>query len=248
MSPDIRLLISIQALDETIAQFSAEIDSLPRHIAEISKKLQSHQAQLQADKDALAANQKQYRDLDGEIGDHRQKISRLKGQMSQAKTNEQYKAFQHEIDFHENAIRTAEDQQIVLMERAESLSSNVATAEESLKREQASVKAERTEAEKRVAELVAARDKDLAERGTLVPQLSKDVLRNYENMKSRGRRQTVAEIDGGTCGACHLTIRLQVVQELAITDKLHRCDTCGAYLYVVPVTAVDEHGPSTTTV
>lgn len=244
MSPDISLLIKIQALDDTIAEFSAEIDSLPKHIAEIEKKLHTRESKLKADKEALAANQKKNRDLDGEIADHNAKISKLKGQMLQAKTNEQYKAFQHEIDFNEGSIRSAEDQQLALMEVAENLSANVSSAEAALKVEQASVEAERTKAEKRVAELRALRDKDLAERQALVVQLSKDVLRNYENMKSRGRRRVVAEIDAGNCGACHLTVRLQVVQELAITDELHRCDTCGAYLYVFPVTAVDEHGPS----
>jgi predicted nucleic acid-binding Zn-ribbon protein len=248
MSPDIRLLLAIQALDDAIAERSAEIDSLPKHIAEIEKKLQSHQARLKADKDALAANQKKYRDLEGEIADARNKISKLKGQMLQAKTNEQYKAFQHEIDFHENAIRTAEDQQLLLMEQAEILAANVASAEAGLKVEQASVNAERAEAEKRVAAARQARDQHQAERKQLVSQLSKDVLRNYENMKSRGRKQVIAEVTGGTCGACHLTVRLQVVQELALTDQLHRCDTCGAYLYVMEVTAVDEHGPSRTAV
>ncbi len=244
MSPDISLLIKIQALDDTIAELSAEIDSLPKHIVEIEKKLHAREAKLKADKEALATNQKKNRDLDGEIADHNSKISKLKNQMLQAKTNEQYKAFQHEIDFNEAAIRSAEDQQLALMELAENLAANVASTEAALKVEQASVRAERAEAEKRVAELRKSREKDLAERQTLVDQLSKDVLRNYQNMKSRGRRKVVAEIDAGNCGACHLTVRLQVVQELAITDNLHRCDTCGAYLYVFPVTAVDELGPS----
>lgn len=248
MSPDIRLLLAIQSLDDTIAELSAEIDSLPKHIADIEKKLHAHQLRLKADKDALAANQKKNRDLEGEIGDARGKISKLKGQMLQAKTNEQYKAFQHEIDFHENAIRASEDQQLALMEQAEALAANVATAEAALKVEQASVAAEKAEAEKRVAAARAAREKDQAERKGLVSQLSKDVLRNYENMKQRGRKQVVAGVTGGTCGACHLTVRLQVVQELALTDQLHRCDTCGAYLYVMEVTAVDEHGPSRTAI
>ncbi len=244
MSPDIRLLIPIQALDDAIAELNSEIDSLPKHIAEIEKKLHARESKLKADKEALASNQKTNRDLDGEIADHNAKISKLKGQMLQAKTNEQFKAFQHEIDFNEAAIRAAEDKQLSLMERAESLSANVAAAEAALKGEKASVAAERAEVEKRVAELRQSREKDLAEHGALVAQLSKDVLRHYESMKAKGRRKVVAEISAGTCGACHLTVRLQVVQELALTDELHRCDTCGAYLYVAPVTEIDEHGPS----
>lgn len=244
MHDDIRHLVQVQALDEEIAKFDAEIDTLPKHIADIRSKLRAHQARLQADKDALAANQKQNRDLEGEISTHKQKISRLKDQVMQAKTNEQYRAFQQEITFHETSIRTAEDKEIELMEAAEQLTGNVSTAETALKEREKVVNAEAAEAEKRIAAVRAQREKLEAERQQLVPQLSNQVKPNYLSMKSKGRKQVVAEVVGGKCGACNITIRLQVIQELALTDKLHRCDNCMVYLYTVPVTAVDEHGPS----
>jgi len=44
-----------------------------------------------------------------------QKISKLKGQMVEAKTNEQYRAFQSEIDFCQAEIRKLEDRILDLM-------------------------------------------------------------------------------------------------------------------------------------
>ncbi|MCW5964273.1 MAG: hypothetical protein KIT83_09550 [Bryobacterales bacterium] len=246
MNEDVRHLVLIQGFDEEIALRNAEIDSLPRHIAEIKKRLHVHQLQLKADKDALVANQKQMRDLEGQIADHKQKIARLRDQMMQAKTNEQYKAFQHEIEFHEAAIRAAEDREIELMESAEALSGNVSVAEKALAAEEASVKAEAAEAEKRVAVIRAERDQYEQERTQVLVLVSRDVRAAYEALKSRGRKQVVAQVEGGQCGACRITVRLQVIQELALTDKLLRCENCLAFLYAVPVTAVDAHGPSET--
>lgn len=245
MNEDVRYLLLVQGFDEEIAKRSAEIDSLPRHIAEIRKRLESHQAQLKADKDALAANQKQMRDLEGQVADHKQKISRLRDQMMQAKTNEQYKAFQHEIEFHEKAIRDAEDREIELMEAAELLSGNVKVAEKSLAAEEASVKAESADAEKRIATVRAERSSIEAERQQTLARISRDVRAAYEALKGRGRKQVVGTIEGGNCTACRMSVRLQLIQDLQLSDKLIRCENCLVYLYAVPVTAVDEHGPST---
>jgi uncharacterized protein len=246
MNEDVRHLVLVQHLDEEIAVRSAEIDSLPRHIAEIRKRLHSHQAQLQADKDALAANQKKMRDLEGQVADHRQKIARLRDQMMQAKTNEQYKAFQHEIDFHETAIRKSEDEEIELMEAAENLGGNVAIAEKALAEEEASVKVEGAAAEQRVATIRAERDQFEAERQEALAQVSREVRTAYEALKARGRKRVVGTIEAGNCTACRLSVRLQLIQELSLTDKLIRCENCQVFLYAVPVTSVDEHGPSET--
>ena len=79
------------------------------NIALIEKALESHNRKLEADKAALTANQKDRKRLEGEIQMHQQKISKLRDQMLGAKTNEQYQAFQHEIEFCQTEIRRAED-------------------------------------------------------------------------------------------------------------------------------------------
>ena len=49
------------------------------------------------------------RKLETEIQDHRQKISKYREQSLAVKTNEQYKALLHEIEFTEQQIRASED-------------------------------------------------------------------------------------------------------------------------------------------
>ena len=133
MHPDTNLVIQVQSLDQKIAALEKEVAALPKHIAVIEKTLESHLKKLEADKAALAANQKERKTKEVEIQTHEQKISKLKDQMLGAKNNEQYRAFQNEIDFAAREIRKAEDRILELMTESEPLDTNVKKAEASLK-------------------------------------------------------------------------------------------------------------------
>src|ERR1700679_42837 len=121
MLPDINRAIRLQILDDRAALLTKEIAALPKHVAEIEKKLEAHQRHLDHDRAGLVANQKDRKRLEGEIQANEQKISKLKTQMMDAKTNDQYRAFQHEIDFCLVETRRHEDRILELMAEAEPL-------------------------------------------------------------------------------------------------------------------------------
>src|SRR3954464_10266846 len=151
MLPDLALALRLQGLDRKIASLENEIATLPKHIAEIEKKLQTHTGQLEKDRAALTANGRDRRQLEGDIQVQQQKISKLRDQSLQAKTNEQYRAFQNEINYAEGEIRKAEDRILDLMERSEALDKNVAASDVELKRQSQHVEAEKKNARDRTA-------------------------------------------------------------------------------------------------
>src|SRR5947209_2065170 len=115
MTADIEQVTRLQALDLKIAELQREVAALPKHIAQIEKTLESHLRRLDADRAALAGNQKDRKRLEDDVKVHQQKVSKLRDQMQQAKTNEQYRAFQHEIDYAEGEVRKCEDRILDLM-------------------------------------------------------------------------------------------------------------------------------------
>src|SRR5918911_626006 len=139
MLQDLSLVIRLQDIDHRLAELAREIAALPVHIAEIEKKLVSHERKLEADRAALVGNQKERKKCEGDIQVQEQKISKLKDQMVSAKTNEQYRAFQNEIEFCQKEIRKSEDRILELMGESEPLDKNVKAAEVSLKAERAQV-------------------------------------------------------------------------------------------------------------
>lgn len=234
MTADIAQVTRLQSLDLRIAELEREIATLPKHIAQIEKALDSHLRRLEADRAALAANQKERKRLEDDAKVEAQKISKLKDQMLLAKTNEQYRAFQHEITFCEDSIRKAEDRILDLMAEAEPLDVNVKKAEAALKEEKQHVEVEKTQARERTA----ADQKQLAElqaeRKTVVESVNPQTYRHYERIRKKWRGLAVAEATDGRCSACQIVLRPQFYQDLRNTSDVMFCESCGRILYYNP--------------
>jgi len=234
MHPDVAHALRLQALDLRANELKREIAALPKRILEIEKALESHTRKLELDRAALSANQKERKKIEGDIQLHQQKISRLRDQMMEAKTNEQYRAFQEEIKYFEDAIRKAEDRILELMMEAETLEANVRKAEADLREEKKSVDAEKEQAKARTLADKQELKKIEAERQEAAARLSPDVLSAYERLRTRHYPggDVMAEARDGRCMGCMMTIRPQLFQDVKSGAGVVFCETCRRILYV----------------
>ena len=244
MLPDLALVVNLQELDQRLAELEKEIATLPRQIAAIERQLEAHSRRLEADRAALAANQRDRKKLEGEIQVQEQKASKLKDQMLLAKTNEQYRAFQHEITYCEDQIRKFEDKILELMGESEPLDHNVQAAEAALKQERAVVEAEKKRAQGRTAQDRAEHAVLMAKRKECAGNIGPLVLTTYERIRKKQKSGlAVCEAADGRCTACLMALRPQFFQDLKAGEQMLLCETCGRILYYNPPVAVDEHGP-----
>jgi len=234
MTAEMELVTRLQSLDARISEVQKAIAALPRHIAEIEKALDSHLRRLEADRAALAANQKERRSLEEDNKANEQKISKLRDQMLQVKTNEQYRAFQSEIDFCATAIRKAEDRILDLMGESEPLDANVKTAEVALKAEKSHVEAEKAEARQKSESDRKLLDQLRAERTSAAARIEPKLLKAYEHLRKRWRGTTVVEAVEGRCSGCQISLRPQFLQDLRRGDQVMCCESCGRILYYNP--------------
>ncbi len=239
MLPDLKLAIRLQDLDSRTAELTREISALPKHTAEIEKKLEAHERRVGADRAAVAANQKDRKRFETEIQTQQQKISKLKDQMLEAKTNDQYRAFQHEIEYCETEIRRSEDGIIELMSASEPLERAVKAAEAALKQEKAQVEAEKQQARERTARDQRELDELQAERRKISGQMTPKVLASYERVRKSRRGIAIAEALDGRCSQCHMALRLQFFQDLKRGEEVMQCESCSRILYYNPPESFD---------
>ena len=231
-------LIDLQQLDNVIRELSAEIERLPREIAEIESTLAQHVARVEADKKALADNQLSRRRREGDITALREKITHLKGQSTQVKTNEQYKAMLHEIEFNEQQIVKTEDQILAEMEASEALAVKLKETESSLATERAEVAKQVAAAKARKAEAEAKLAGIRAQREALKAGLDISLFERYERiLKGRKGLAVVRIVDGSCCSACHVRMRPAAIGQVHAGVVLVSCESCTRILYFAEAAA-----------
>ena len=239
MLPDLELLIQLQGLDLRAAELQREIATLPKQVAGIEQQLESHQKQLDRDRALVAANVKERKQHDLDIQTHQQKISKLRDQMMSAKTNEQYRAFQHEIEFCEKEVRKREDRLVELMVSLEEQETSVKAGESALQREKQVVDKQKSEAQARTAEDQKALAAILAERKEVLPKLSPASATLFARLNKRHGAHVVSDATQGRCRACQMELRPQLFQDLRRGEKLFVCETCGRVLHYNPPVAFE---------
>src|SRR5205807_4612729 len=152
MLPELQNLLELQKTDREILRLNEEIASLPKRVAAIEQKLAGTRAILEKAKTAVKADDAARRKYESTIQDFQQKISKYRDQSLDVKTNEQYRALQHEIDFSQQEIRATEDKILDMMVSAETREKQVKAAEADLKAETREIEKEKEEARQRSTE------------------------------------------------------------------------------------------------
>ncbi|MGH9668486.1 MAG: zinc ribbon domain-containing protein [Terriglobales bacterium] len=230
MHPDLEKLIALQQADVEIARLREEIETLPRRVAAIEATLAGTKAQIEKAQQALAANQSARRKLETEIQDHREKISKYREQSLAVKTNEQYKALLHEIEFAEQHIRAYEDKILEGMVDSEAREASLKAAEAELRAEMAEIDKEKVEARARTAADEKQLEEWVRKREQLRAAIPDDYLGHYDRVVKL-RKNAVAEARAQKCMACNVLLRPQTYNELRSNEKLITCDSCGRIIY-----------------
>ncbi len=234
MNADLQRLIELQQLDTEIRDLVAEIESLPQEIARIECGLNEHIQRVEADQHALAENQTSRRKREGDIQAFRDKISHFKDQSMQVKTNEQYKAMMHEIEYHEEEIRKLEDQILGEMEESEALEQRLRAAEKHLAVEKLEVGKQIEQARARKKEDEGNLEVFNRRRAGLTEAITPEIYASYERVTKYRKGLAVSSIHAETCAACHVHLRPQIVSETFNNEKIIHCESCDRILYSVP--------------
>lgn len=233
MLPDIENLLKLQDVDKEIRRLQDEIAELPKRVAAIEQKLAGTKAQLDKAQAAVKADEASRRKYDTNINDLRGKISKYRDQSLDVKTNEQYKALLHEIQFAETEITANEDKILELMVNADARDKEVRAAQAELKEETAEIEREKEQARQRTAEdeklLAEARGK----RDQLRGGVREDLLRQYERV-SKFRGSGIAEVLDHKCMGCQVILRPQTYNDVRSGKDVVSCDSCQRVLYLSP--------------
>ncbi len=231
-------LLELQSVDVRLNEVRAQLAKFPKKIADADARAASAKAELEQSKAAQLASFKDRKKYELDVEAWKDRVRKYRDQTSQVKTNEAYKALQHEVQMAEDEIAKAEDRLLEQMVAGEEYDRRIKKAEAALKDVEAEVRVQRatieenkTAAEKSLAEFTA-------ERAAVVAEIPENLLDHYERIARKHNGVALAEVRDEKCGACGMRVRPHVFQEMRRlgSDEMFHCETCTRILYYIEPT------------
>jgi len=235
-----------QSVDLRLNDVRARLATFPKKLAELDARVAAARQELDQSKAAQLATIKDRKKYELDVEQWKEKARKYRDQTSQIKTNDAYKALQHEIQLAESEISKAEDRLLEQMVAAEEYDRRIKASEKRLKEIEEVVRADRTgvEAEKSTAEKQLAELN--AERARVVTEIPEDLRDHYERIARKHNGVALAEVRDEKCTACGMRVRPHVFQEMRRADstEMFHCETCTRILYYLEPAAAPAPAPT----
>jgi len=233
MHPHLKYLIELQGVDFRLIEIRERVSKFPKRLAEVEARVTAARHRITTAKEALTSSLKERKTYEMDVEQWKERAKKHRNQSGEVKTNEAYKALQHEIQNAENEIAKAEDRLLDRMVAGEEYERQVKAAEAAVKeieatasKERQAIQAEYNAAQKELAAADAAR-------AAAVSAVPEDLVDHYERIAKRHGGIALAEIRGEGCGQCGVHIRPHVIQLLQRdgNEEFYHCETCTRILY-----------------
>src|SRR6266516_2098390 len=152
MHPAIPHLVELQRVDHQISALRAELEAFPKRIREADAKLSGARAEVAAGKEAHGQIIAERKKFEFDAQQWKDRARKYRDQSGAVKTNEAFKALQHEIANAEAEVAKADDRQLEVMMAAEEVERRVKITESRLKEAEQAVATERKEIQAQGAE------------------------------------------------------------------------------------------------
>jgi predicted nucleic acid-binding Zn-ribbon protein len=228
----IEKLLVVQDIDIRIRDIEQRLQDIPRRQEQEQTRLADHKAALAAAEEKLKAARADVSRMELESESRKAKITKLRQQQFELKTNKEFKTMEAEIEAVEAEIRKIEDQELELMEQVEAARAGVAQKKADLDVEEQAVQADVRVLQERAGEIEQELARCRAEREIAVTDVAPDWLAHYERLMVRGRDRALVALEGGVCGGCHMKLPPSFHHATRRHDnEMVVCEYCSRLLY-----------------
>ncbi|MBM4403115.1 MAG: hypothetical protein FJ042_01790 [Candidatus Cloacimonetes bacterium] len=230
MVEQLKTLARMQLLDDQIGKFKHLQLELPKQLNNLIDAVDQAQVQLLESETHRSQIVKKIKSLELEIKQHNDQIKKYSGQLSEIKTNKEYKALNSEIAYLKTKISDIEsiilelmDQEALFKQQVDKDKAVLEEAEKHKREKEGDLRRQIDALEKQIEETRSARNE-------MALTLPVNVIKHYGSLIKHKNNQAIAYNNAGACSGCGMVLRQQIRIELQLRKKIITCESCSRIL------------------
>jgi predicted nucleic acid-binding Zn-ribbon protein len=232
---ELEKLINLQKTDSEIRRLKQSIDTADARRAEIEREFEKHAfsiREIQDRRDRLTAERAE---LENQIASNKAYLERAERNLKHAQNQKEYETAMRETDALQKQIAAFETQELEGMTGLEEVEKEI----ESRAEEISTIDQKRADALKEFDAEIGRDRAELAKveggREDVFKTLPSNLAAVYNRLSQRSRDGVaVAEVVNGSCSACFMALRPQMLMEVRRGEQIITCESCTRILYFAP--------------
>jgi len=238
LKAELEQLIALQNVDTGIRRLQSDLESIPRRRAEIESEFDQRAFEFKALQQTGDTARETRAALDRELAEQRLRMEKAERDLMSSTNAKVYEAAIRERDAAKKHISELETKVLEQMEAAETAEKTFSEREPEFAR----LRAEHEERLRAFEEQTRAWSEELEsrrrERERMFAALPPGIKATYQRIVARIRDGVaMAEARNGSCSACFMALRPQLMAEIRRGEDIIICDNCNRILYYQPATA-----------
>jgi hypothetical protein len=243
LKAELEQLVALQNVDMGIRRLQSDLESIPRRRAEIESEFDQRAFEFKALQQTGVTARETRAALDRELAEQRTRMEKAERDLMASNNAKVYEAAIRERDAAKKHISELETKVLEQMEAAD-------TAEKTLQEREpefARLRAEHEERLRAFEEQTRSWSEELEERRRererMFASLPPGIKATYQRIVARIRDGVaLAEARNGSCSACFMALRPQLMSQIRRGDEIITCDNCNRILYYPPAVQTPQHG------
>jgi uncharacterized protein len=230
---ELEKLVELQKTDTNLRRLKQTIKTAETRRAEIEQEFEQHAfsiRDMQSRRDTLHAERA---DLEKQIAENKTYLERAERNLKHAQNQKEYETAMRETDSLQKQIATFETQIVEKMAAAEEVEKELAERADEISTLDAKRNAALAEFDAALAKDRSEFDSETKHRHEAFLTLPARLASIYDRLAQRSRDGiAVAEVVNGSCSACFMSLRPQILLEVKQGNSIITCESCTRIMYM----------------
>ncbi|MCL5022104.1 MAG: C4-type zinc ribbon domain-containing protein [Nitrospirae bacterium] len=231
MTEDLKVLMELQEIDSAIVEKTDVVTAIPGKVSSVERPLKEARAAYDKAKQLFDTLTKKKREKEHLLDETGEKIRKLRGRVSEIKTNKEYQAHLKEIESVEKEQRAVEDEVLAAMEDLDTAQKEMRALAAKVQGERAKIDAFKGKLQQEAAGIEKEIEALRGRREGLVKALDGETYDFYMKLLEAKRGSAVAEARDEVCRGCNMNIPPQLFVEIKKNEKIIQCPQCNRILF-----------------